>query len=144
MLEGGGNPWRGMVYGITSRAGWTGNSPSEIWKFWDDYKLANKIMVGYWEKECPVSCNNPNVKATVYKGSDDAIISVANWSGTDQDVSIAIDWSKLGLDPKKLSVLIPQIKDFQTEQKNISLDKMTIPGKKGYLILLEKINSVPQ
>ena len=47
MLQGGGNPWRGMVYGITSRAGWTGNPPSEIWKFWDNFKLADKIMVGY-------------------------------------------------------------------------------------------------
>ncbi len=144
MLEGGGNPWRGMVYGITSRAGWTGNSPSEIWKFWDDYKITQKTMVGYWEKESPVSCNNANVKATVYKGSDETIISVANWSGTDQDVSIAIDWSKLGLDPKKSKVQIPEIKDFQAEQTNFSLDKVTIPGKKGYLILLEKINSQPQ
>jgi hypothetical protein len=37
MLEGGGNPWRGMVYGITNRAGWVGNTPIEIWKFWDEY-----------------------------------------------------------------------------------------------------------
>ena len=101
-------------------------------------------MVGYWEKESPVSCNNANVKATVYIGSDDAIISVANWSGTDQDVSIAIDCLKLGFDQKKFNVSIPEIKDFQTEQKNLSLDKVTIPGKKGYLILLEKINSQQQ
>ena len=138
MLEGGGNPWRGMVYGITSRAGWTGNSPSEIWKFWDDYKISQKIMVGYWEKECPVSCSNPNIKATVYRSSDDAIISVANWSNTDQDASVVIDWSKLGLDPKKYIVQIPEIKDFQAEQTSFSLEKMTIPGNKGYLILLEK------
>jgi hypothetical protein len=144
MLQGGGNPWRGMVYGITSRAGWTGNPPSEIWKFWDNQKITQKIMIGYWEKECPVSCSNPNIKATVYKSSDDAIISVANWSNTDQDASVVIDWSKLGLDPNKFNVLIPEIKDFQTEQKNLSLDRMTIPGKKGYLILLEKINSQPQ
>ena len=140
MLEEGGNPWRGMVYGITSRAGWTGNSPSEIWKFWDDYKITQKIMVGYWEKDCPVSCSNANVKATVYKSSDDAIISVANWSGTDQNVSIVIDWTKLGLDQKTYKISLPEIKDFQTQQEDFSLNRMAIPGKKGFLILLEKIN----
>ena len=46
MLEGGGNPWRGMVYGITNRPGWGGNSPSGLWKFWDEYKIEEKIMTG--------------------------------------------------------------------------------------------------
>ncbi len=41
MLQGGGNPWRGMVYGITSRAGWSGD-PTEIWKFWDQYHIARQ------------------------------------------------------------------------------------------------------
>ena len=50
MLEGGGNPWRGMVYGITNRPGWVGNSPSGLWKFWDEYKIEDKIMTGYWEE----------------------------------------------------------------------------------------------
>jgi hypothetical protein len=38
MLEGGGNPWRGMVYGMTNRAGWWkgDNPPTPIWKFWDE------------------------------------------------------------------------------------------------------------
>lgn len=138
MLEGGGNPWRGMVYGITNRAGWTGNnSPSEMWKFWDEHHIENKIMVGYWEKESPVSIANSLVKASIYKGEDESIISVANWTDKDQDVSIVIDWSKLGLDSAKYEISIPEIKDFQKGQKLTSLDKITIPGKKGYLILLK-------
>ena len=36
MLEGGGNPWRGLVYGITTRAGWTPNSPEYLWRLFDD------------------------------------------------------------------------------------------------------------
>ncbi len=138
MLEGGGNPWRGMVYGITTRAGWTSNPPTEIWKFWDEYKIKDKIMIGYWEKECPVTCSNPMIKASVYKSADEVIIPVANWTEQDQEVSIAIDWAKLGMDKTKYEISIPEIKDFQQEQKTVSLDKLTIPGKKGYLLLLKQ------
>lgn len=138
MLEGGGNPWRGMVYGITTRAGWTVNPPTEIWKFWDAYKIKEKTMIGYWQKGSPVISNNPLVKVTIYKGNDESIISVANWAADDQDALLSIDWLKLGIDPNQAITYIPGIKDFQGEQKDISLDHLTIPGKKGYLILIKK------
>jgi hypothetical protein len=138
MLEGGGNPWRGMVYGITNRAGWVGNTPVEIWKFFDEYKIADKMMSGYWEKNTPVKCSNPDVKATIYKGDSDAIISVANWSEKDQICSLSIDWAKIALDPDRTDIFIPEVKDFQSGQKSVSLKMITIPGKKGYLIVLKK------
>jgi len=137
MLEGGGNPWRGMVYGITTRAGWTVNPPAEIWKFWDTYRISDKIMIGYWEKECPVNCSNPMIKASLYKGASETIISVANWTEHDQEVTLAIDWRKLGVDPAHITVNIPEIKDFQTGQTAVSLNKLIIPGKKGFLIVLK-------
>lgn len=140
MLEGGGNPWRGMVYGITTRAGWTGNPPFHIWKFWDAHKIQDKIMIGYWEKDCPVHCSDPLTKASVYKGEDEVIISVANWTNQNKVISLAIDWTKLGIDPARFNAYIPELKDFQTEQKPVALNKITIPGGKGYLIVLSKKN----
>jgi hypothetical protein len=138
MLEGGGNPWRGMVYGITTRAGWTINPPTELWKFWDVHKIKDKIMIGYWGKDCPIISNNTWIKASIYKSANEAIIAVGNWSGQNQEVSLKIDWAKLGFDPSKFKISIPEIKDFQSEQSKISLDKITIPGGKGYLILLNR------
>ncbi len=140
MLEGGGNPWRGMVYGITTRAGWTPNPPSYIWKFWDEHKIKDKKMIGYWEKDCPVTCSNTSIKATVYKSADEVIISVANWSVKDEKATLKVDWVGIGLNPGKSDVFIPELKDFQTEKTDVSLDNMTIPGKKGYLIILKKKN----
>jgi len=140
MLEGGGNPWRGMVYGITTRAGWTINPPTEIWKFWDAHKLIDKKMIGYWDKESPVTCASAMVKATVYKSVDEVIISVANWTPQDITTTINIDWAKLGIDPTKYDISIPAIKDFQTEQQKVSLNNLIIPGKQGYLIVLKKKN----
>lgn len=136
MLEGGGNPWRGMVYCITNRAGWTPNPPKEIWKFWDEYQLKEKEMIGYWDKNCPVTCSNPMIKATIYKGKGMSVIAVANWSDKDQPAGISVNWSKLGMDPAKATVEIPAVKDFQAGQKVVSLSKMVIPGGRGYLVVV--------
>ena len=84
------------------------------------------------------SCNNPLIKATVYKSVDDVIISVANWGDGNELVSLTVDWEKLGTDPSGFALFIPEIKDFQSEQASVSIDKMTIPGKKGFLIVLKK------
>ncbi len=139
MLEGGGNPWKGMVYGITSRGGYTEekNSPRHLWKFFDKYDFANREMIGYWEKGCLVKCDDPMVKTSVYKGKNDVVISVANWADTDALVSIKVDWAKIGLNPSSSDIFFPEIENFQTVQPAASLDKLTIPGKKGYLILLK-------
>ena len=138
MLEGGGNPWRGMVYGITNRGGWTEKSPYEIWKFWDKYQLKDKIMMGYWEKDCPVTCSNPVVKASVFMGRDEIIVAVANWTDLDAHTSLTLNWAKLGMDPAGCDISIPELQNFQTEQTAVSLDKLTLPGKKGYLIVIKK------
>ncbi len=72
MLNEGGNPWRGMLYGITNRPGWAGD-PSQLWKFWDAYDIQSKTMVGYWDDQNPVKTGNEMVKATLYRGSTDRV-----------------------------------------------------------------------
>ena len=137
MLEGGGNPWRGMTYGITNRAGWSGKTPEHLWKFFDEYDFTNMEMIGHWEKDCPVSCNNDSIKVTAYKGRDHVIIAVANWSPEDQATTLKINGSKLGI-PKSFKATMPEIPDFQQEQKSVNLEQLTIPGRKGYLIVIKK------
>jgi hypothetical protein len=136
MLEGGGNPWRGMVYGITTRAGWTGNPPSEIWKFWDEYSIQEKVMIGYWEKNTPVTCDNPLVRTTLYRGDRESIIAVANWNDKEEEVRLKVDWESIGHAPGLCEVFIPEVKEFQPEYSSVTLDHLTIPAKKGFLIVI--------
>jgi hypothetical protein len=138
MLQGGGNPWRGMVYGITNRAGYAKPGPENLWKFFDEYNIAEKEMIGYWDERCPVKCSNGLVRASVYKDADEAIISVASWSEKELTAVLAIDWQKLGFAPSAVDVFIPGIKDFQEEQSKVSINKLTIPGKEGFLIVEKK------
>ena len=136
MLEGGGNPWRGMVYGISNRAGWTANPPGSLWKFWDDYGIGNKEMIGYWDKKCAVTCSNTLVKATVYAGKEVTLIAVANWSSKDQTAKLNIDWAKLGIEDAKAEIFIPEIKDFQVEQRSVSMGHLEVPGGRGLVIVI--------
>ncbi len=140
MLWSGGNPWRGMVYGLTKREGWKPigvNSPVGMWKFWDDHSFSTKEMIGYWEKNSPVQCSDELVKATTYTGGGEVIIAVGNWTDKNRKVKLQIDWKQLGLNPSKVQISIPEIADFQSSKKITSLDKLVLPGGKGYIIVLK-------
>lgn len=95
-------------------------------------------MTGYWETGIPIKTGNQVIKSSVYRSAAEAIISVANWTDLDQVVSLDVDWSKMGMIKAKTDISIPEIKDFQTGQKSVSLEKITIAGKKGFLIVLKK------
>ena len=137
MLEGGGNPWRGMIYGITNRAGWSGNPPNNIWKFWDQYHIQQKEMIGYWDANSPVKSSNDSVKVTVYKGNHQSIVALANFGNTDQFTSLKINFKQLGLDEANVTFQIPSILRFQDDQQPDSLEQINVPAGKGYLIVLE-------
>jgi len=138
MLEGGGNPWRGMVYGITNRSGYFSQGPESLWKFFDDYHFSKREMIGYWDKDCPVTCTNSKAKATAYKGETDVVIAVANWSSTDESTSVVIDWKKLGITPSDYKPFLPEVKGFQEGRDSFPTDTLTLPGQRGYLIVLER------
>lgn len=62
MLEGGGNPWRGMLYGMTGRSPRVDNG--SLWKLWDSFGMQHSEMIGYWVKDNPVKTNSEKTLAT--------------------------------------------------------------------------------
>lgn len=143
MLEGGGNPWRGMIYGMTNRLPQSGSSdPSPIWKIWDEFGMKGTSMVGYWSDNCPVKTNNEKVLATVYKKEGAALISLASWSDTDVEVNLKINWEKLEIDPSKTVIVIPAIKNFQSAQSvstsNGEINKLSVEKNKGILLIAKQ------
>jgi len=139
MLNKGGNIWRGMNYGITDRLGWfRAKSPEYMWKFWDAHQIEKKDMIGFWDKTNPVRSNNTQVEATIYKGGDETLISVANYSDKPQTCHLAINWAALNLSPENTTVEIPAITEFQ-DKRSVNLDKdLDIEAGKGYMIVLKR------
>jgi hypothetical protein len=137
MLADGGNKWRGMVYGITNRLGWVGPSPDPIWKFWDEFRIQQKEMLGYWDARNPVRCSSDSVKVTVYRGGNQTILALGNWGTTDQTVKLEVNYARLGLSKVPALFLMPEVKEFQAGGEMSSLDSVRIPGREGRLIVFD-------
>tara|TARA_R110000868_G_scaffold156599_1_gene383544 strand:- start:26457 stop:29465 length:3009 start_codon:yes stop_codon:yes gene_type:complete len=138
MLQGGGNPWRGMVYGMTNRMPWSDNAdPRPIWKLWDTFGIKGSEMIGYWSENCPVKTNNEKVLATVYKKDGSALISIASWADTDVKVKLNIDWKKLGINPAKATITALEVANFQAAQTFSANDEIPVSKGKGWLLIIK-------
>lgn len=138
MLQDGGNPWRGMVYGMTNRMPWSHNAdPRPVWKLWDTFGIKGSEMIGYWSENCPVKTNNEKVLATVYKKNGSTLISIASWADTDVKVKLSIDWKKLGIDPAKATITAPEVANFQPAQTFTAKDELPVSKGKGWLLIVK-------
>ncbi|WP_273214903.1 glycoside hydrolase domain-containing protein [Runella zeae] len=141
MLHSGGNPWRGMVYGMTVRYPWftegVSCDPRDIWKIWDEFDIAHAQMSGYWEENCPIKTDHEKVLATAYVHQGKTLISVASWAPETVKVKLNIDWKAIGMDPAKVKFRIPTIKNFQQGQSFSKDDFLEITPTKGFLLIVE-------
>ncbi|MDR3691031.1 MAG: DUF6067 family protein [Fimbriimonas sp.] len=136
MLQGGGNVWRGMLFGETCRLGWSGD-PRSMWKFWDRFGMSGSKMIGWWDAACPVHTDSKDVLATVYRKGAKTLIAIANWSKQDRACHLQIDWKALGLDPKTTSLTAEPIDGFQASGSWSPSDSISVPGAKGWLIVAQ-------
>ncbi|MBN1939464.1 MAG: hypothetical protein JW843_07750 [Candidatus Aminicenantes bacterium] len=137
MLEGGGNPWRGMVFGMTNRLPWSGRSPEGIWKVWDEFGMAGSEMTGYWVENGPVKTNNPEVLATVYRRKGKALVALASWAKALVFGELQIDWRSLGLDPATARIRAPSISGIQLEATFQPGERIPFEPGKGWILIVE-------
>ena len=135
MLQGGGNRWRGMVYGMTARLPWSGD-PTPEWKEWDDFGMVGSRMIGYWVPTRPVKTGRDDVLATTYVRDGRALVAIASWADGDVDVTLDIDWAALGLDPGSVSITAPAIRDFQDAATFRPGQPIHVPKGKGWLLTI--------
>lgn len=140
MLEGGGNPWRGMVYGMTARRYQDAN-PTPIWRLWDEFGIQDAEMIGYWNPSCPIKTSCPGVLATAYRKSGKVLIAVASWAPAHVRCRLSVDWSAIGLKPEGATLSAPPIEGFQEQAVfQPSSEIPFVPGK-GWLLILENPTS---
>jgi hypothetical protein len=142
MLQDGGNPWRGMIFGMTSRLPWAGD-PRPLWKVWDEFGITASEMIGWWVEKNPVTTGNAKVLATAYikRGDGKAartsvLVALASWAKEPVDVRLAIDWKTLGLDLKRVILRAPAIENFQEAAEFRPGDAIRVEPGKGWLLVL--------
>jgi hypothetical protein len=137
MLQGGGNPWRGMLYGMTTRLPWSGD-PRPIWKVWDDFGIGKSRMIGYWDPDCPVNTGRKDILATAYVRDRQTLVAVASWSPKKEAVKIKVDWKSIGFDPSKTKWIAPEIATFQSSTEFSPSDEISVDPGRGWLLLLRE------
>ncbi|MFE5322113.1 glycoside hydrolase domain-containing protein [Paenibacillus sp. NPDC056579] len=140
-MLGQGNPWRGMVFGMSNRLGWIGQSPEYLWKLWDQLGIAEAQMLGYWHPDNPVHPDRDDVAATVYRKPEQMLVALASWAEEPVECSLQIDWEQLGWSRELVSFEAPAIQHIQESLPLESLQAIPLQPKQGLLIVLRSNRS---
>ena len=129
-----GNPWRGMLYGMTTRPRCA--DPSSVWALWDAFGIQRAEMIGYWDAAAPVrarcECDPAysfygdgaggaqgrapcgGVLATSYVVRGNAtLVALASWAPTAAHCELDVEWARLGLHPRQAAAHAPRVAGFQ-------------------------------
>ena len=136
MLQDGGNPWRGMVFGMTARLPWAGD-PRPIWQTWDQFGIAEARMHGWWDPASPVKSGRDDVLATGYVRRGKTMIALASWAGDTVEVRPRIDWAALGLDPARVRLWAPAIDRFQEARTFRVGEGIPVAPGRGWVLIVE-------
>jgi hypothetical protein len=136
MLQDGGHPYRGLLYGMTTRI-YGDVDPRPVWRMMSDFGIDTSRMLGYWLDSAPVRTDNDKVLATSYVRSGATLIVLASWEPADTDVRLNVDWSTLGVrDPSAVSLLAPKVEGLQ-ERAIFDISRpIRVPGAQGLFLLL--------
>jgi hypothetical protein len=135
MLQDDGNPWRGMVFGMTNRLPWAGD-PRPLWLAWDRFGITDARMLGWWAPSNPVRTGRPDILATSYVRKGRTMIAVASWARDTVPLRLAIDWKALGLDPRTATISAPAIEKFQPAATFKVGEPIPMAPGKGWLLVV--------
>jgi hypothetical protein len=134
MLQDGGHPYRGMLYGMTARK-YGDVDPRPVWGMMTEFGIAESRMLGYWLENAPVRTDHPRVLATTYARSDAVLIALASWFGTDEVVELSVDFEALGLGAD-IRAYAPAVEGLQAEAE-VDLSAVRVPAGQGLFVVVE-------
>eukprot|EP00039_Didymoeca_costata_P024761 m.11370 g.11370 ORF g.11370 m.11370 type:complete len:1033 (-) comp4432_c0_seq1:114-3212(-) len=143
-MLGAGNSYRGMIFAETGRFGCA--NPTSMWEFWDEFKIQESDMLGWWHPKVPVKVNmDPAVAAagqilaTAYVvPKQRTLIGIASWNPKTVSVNLTIDWDTLGLNPNACKTLrAPAIAGFQQNATYLINEEIPVSPASGMLLVLE-------
>ena len=137
MLEKGGHPYRGLVYGMTTRV-YGPYNPKAIWQLFDEFDIANSEMLGYWVDRSPIKTDHPKIKSTIYQHPDKVMISIGSWSDKNEIVALQIDWDLLGIDRETAEMFSPNIQELQDYKTYKINEPVLVPKDMGLILILQK------
>jgi len=133
MLQDGGHPYRGLLFGMTARL-YGDVDPRPVWALMNDFGIADSRMIGYWLESAPVRVDHPRILATTYLRPEGALVALASWSGRDETVALDLDLDALGL-PADVRVWTPAVEGLQ-EEADVDPSAVLVPANQGLFLRL--------
>ena len=111
-----------------------------LWKFCDSFGLEESTFTGYWESPRPLEIVDKDILASVYKKGPQALIVVVHWGSLNWSLTLGLkDMKRLGLDPERSLIGMPEIPGLQTGGKFSSIVTHTLaPGEEALFLIQEK------
>lgn len=131
------NPWRGLIYGQTTRLPWSGD-PRPIWKAFDEFGIKGTEFIPYFSERLPVRTGSKEVLASVYRGDGRSWVVMASWANESRDIKLDIDWKALGLDTGKAGIYAPAIAGMQAETLFRPGDVIPVAPGRGWVFILDE------
>ncbi|MGY0020256.1 glycoside hydrolase domain-containing protein [Streptomyces sp. YJ-C3] len=129
MLEGGGNPWRGLVFGMTARAPMTDVRP--LWRAFDELGLPQAEMTGWWAGDPAVRTGHDDVLATTWRSGDGhTTVALASWATEPVECRIT-------LDGRAVEAHAPAVEGFQEASSYPAGGPVRVAPGRGLLLRLE-------
>jgi len=140
MLQDGGHPYRGMLYGMTARK-YGDTDPRPVWAMMNDFGIAESEMLGYWVPDPKVTTDHPRILATTYIRPGSTLIALASWSDTDEVVSLIVNWAGLKMGDASgaetsIRAFTPAVEGLQAAGE-VDLSAVKIPAGTGLWIILK-------
>ena len=134
MLQDGGHPFRGLLYGMTSRL-YGETDPRPVWAMMNDFGIATSRMRGYWLTNTPVTTGRDDIVVTTYPGPKGALIAIGSWSDHDETVGLTMDLMAMGL-TGPVRVYAPAVEGLQPFSE-VNPAAVTVPAKQGLFLRVE-------
>ncbi len=132
MLQGGGNPWRGLLFGMTNRAGWSATGTEGIWAMREKYGFGNSRLSGWWEEEPLAVANRQDVLVSAYDLPDGVMVCAASFAAEDVAVRLSLN----GAVAKRAS--LPFIRHIQEAGETAPDAEYTLAPGGGVVVWMEK------
>ena len=112
--------WRGMVFGCVTRLPYSKVLDNQqVWKIWDDWKLKDAVMSGWWESSPAVRtvpaaggrrqqasslCGTAVVATSYVISGKHTLVAVASWANTTVVCDFVVDWEQIGFNASSVTV----------------------------------------
>lgn len=124
MLQNGGNPWRGLLFGMTSRYGWYGD-PRSLWEFFETFGTEGLRLESDFDTP---ALRQPDSRIRVTRFSNAQgkfLLALASWHPEETAVSLPGCWRA------------PEIPGFQQEARYPAGTALPLKPGEGVILLPE-------